>query len=187
MALRPLFPVAAVIRNLAGGVRDVNEACVIGRLFEQRHCRTHECVELAHRVLELEPVPGGDDTGESLTRGVGGSRRFLGCALGDRSRLTRVASESLSEIDLEVGVETQRPGEVERPLEQGPRSMVVAARARAAAGRGKPCGCAFGKKSVRLLELSLVAGGLLEVVAQDLVELDQVRASLFEPAGEALV
>ena len=34
LALSSLFPVAAVIRNLAGGVRDVNEAGVIGRLFE---------------------------------------------------------------------------------------------------------------------------------------------------------
>ena len=30
----PLFPVAAVTRNLAGGVRDVNKAGAIGRLFE---------------------------------------------------------------------------------------------------------------------------------------------------------
>ena len=38
-----------------------------------------------------------------------------------------------------------------------------------------------------LSELCLVAGGLLEVVAEDLVQLDEVGAALLEPAGEALV
>ena len=47
--------------------------------------------------------------------------------------------------------------------------------------------CTLGKDSVWLLELRLVAGGLFEVVAEDLVQLDQIRRSFFEPVGEALV
>ena len=86
-----------------------------------------------------------------------------------------------------MDVEPERPGERERPLEQGHRSMLVAARKRAAARRGEPLRCAFGKDSVRLLELRLVASCLFKVVAEDFVELDQIRAPFFEPAGEAFV
>ncbi len=36
-------------------------------------------------------------------------------------------------------------------------------------------------------ELGAVAAGLLEVVAEDLVQLDELGAVLFQPGGEALV
>ena len=38
-----------------------------------------------------------------------------------------------------------------------------------------------------MAELAPVAGGLLEVVAEDLVQLDEIGAALLEPVGEALV
>ena len=38
-----------------------------------------------------------------------------------------------------------------------------------------------------MAEFVLVASGLLEVISDDLVKLDQLSAGLLEPAGEALV
>ena len=61
----------------------------------------------------------------------------------------------------------------------------VEAIARAPAGGGEPQGGAFGKGRVGLPELRLVAGGLFEVVADDLVALDERLAVLVEPVGEA--
>jgi len=62
-----------VVRDLAGGDPDVDQARLIVRLVEESQCRTHECVEFVHRVLELEAVAGGDDTDERRTRSVASS------------------------------------------------------------------------------------------------------------------
>ena len=134
-----------------------------------------------------KPVAGGDDPREGLAGRVPVSRGSLGRPLGDRRRLPRVGSDGLGEVDLEVDVEAERSGERERAFEQRGCGAVVAARERATAGGGEPLGCTFGEDDVRLLELDLVARGLLEVVAEDLVQLDQIGAPLLEPVREALV
>ena len=64
---------------------------------------------------------------------------------------------------------------------------LVAPPERAAAGGREPLAGAFGQGRVGLSELLLVAGGLLEVVAEDLVQLDQLVSALLQPGGEALV
>ena len=85
-------------------------------------------------------------------------------------------------------VEPVRPGQLERPLEQADGGALVAAPERAPAGGREALAGALGAaRRVGLPELGLVAGGLLEVVAEDLVQLDQLGAVLLEPVGEALV
>ena len=63
---------------------------------------------------------------------------------------------------------------------------VVAPPGRAATGGREPLTGADGEDRVRPAELMLVAGGLLEVKAEDLVELHE-PATVLEPVGEALV
>ena len=91
------------------------------------------------------------------------------------------------EVELEHDVQARRPGQLERPLEQPFGGRLVAAPERAAAGDGEPLASAVGQDRVGLSQLLLVAGGLLEVVAEDLVQLDQLLSALLQPAGEALV
>ena len=80
-----------------------------------------------------------------------------------------------------------RPGELERPLEHAGRGTEVAARERAAdrdgeAVAGRECQFRIGPT-----ERGEVMGRLLEVVAEDLVELDESLAVLLEPRSETAV
>ena len=92
-----------------------------------------------------------------------------------------------SEVELEHDVQSCRPGQLERPLEQPFGGPLVAPPERAAAGGREPLSGAFGQGRVGLSQLLLVAGRLFEVVAEDLVQLDQLLSALLQPAGEALV
>ena len=65
--------------------------------------------------------------------------------------------------------------------------MEVAAIERPGAGRGQVPRCARGDLRCRGAELGPVPRRLLEVVAEDLVQLDEVGASLRDPGGESLV
>ena len=126
--------------------------------------------------------------GRALARLVAGRPRPLGGGVGDRGGLRAVPTEErCGEVELEHDVEARRPGQLERPLEQPGGGPVVAPPERAAAGGREPLAGAFGQGRVGLSELLLVAGGLLEVVAEDLVQLDQLLSALLEPVGEALV
>jgi hypothetical protein len=62
--------------------------------------------------------------------------------------------------------------ELGRPREERRRRADVQTVEGAPARRGEPQGGALGEGGVGLSELGLVAGGLLEVVADDLVALD---------------
>ena len=120
---------------------------------------------------------GGDDEGERLPGLVAGRASSLGRLLGDR-RLAARRRLRVREIELEVDIEPQRPGQLERPLEQRSGRSIVAAPERAAAGGGKTLAGPLGESWIGLSELGLVARRLLEVVADDLVQLDQVFAAL---------
>ena len=74
-----------------------------------------------------------------------------------------------------MDVEPQRPRQLERSLEQGLAARSVAAPERASARGGESLARALGQLRVRLAELRLVASRLLEVVAEDLVQLDESR------------
>ena len=76
-----------------------------------------------------------------------------------------------------------------RALEQRAAAACRRARRRGA-GLGKAsaaCAASSAPRSSAVPSSHAVAVGLLEVVAEDLVELDQVGAALLEPVGEALV
>jgi hypothetical protein len=88
------------------------------------------------------------------------------------------------DIELQVDVEPDRTRELERTEEQRSGGADVAAPEGAAAGGGEPFGRTFGQPRVGLPELLLVAGGLLEVVAEDLVQLDEIAAARLQPHGE---
>ena len=177
-----LLPLAAVVGDLAEGVPDVNKAGVILRFFEQGHRRAGERVELVHGVLELQPMAGGDDPCHGLSGEVAGSRRSVGRTLGDRGRLLRVgfrrpAARSTSRWT------SSRTGRVSasarsssdaaaRPSPRASARRPPAARRSAARSASAESGCSSSH---------FVAGGLLEVVAEDLVQLDEIRSPLLEP------
>ena len=128
---------------------------------------------------------GADDEGERLAGLVAGPASPLGRPLGDRCCLARRLCNR--EIELEVNIELQRPGQLECPLKQrGGRSMVVPPEG-AAAGGGEMLARPLGDSRGGLSELGLVAGCLLQVEAEDLVQPDDVGTFLVEPGGEALV
>ena len=131
---------------------------------------------------------GGADAGEQFACFVAGRACPLGGGVGDRGRLRAVPiGDGHGEVELEHDGEAGRPGQLERPLEQPRGGAVVAAPGCAAAGGREPLAGAVGQGRVGLSELLLVAGGLLEVVAEDLVQLDQLLCALLQPGGEALV
>ena len=80
-----------------------------------------------------------------------------------------------------------RSDELGCAIEQRGSGPVVQAVAGAPTGDGESQRGAFGQLVVRLSELRVIAGGLLEVVADDLVALDESVAVLVEPVCEARV
>ena len=90
-------------------------------------------------------------------------------------------------LELERNVDPMRSQELGRPVEERRRRTDVLAVTRAPASRAESHGGALSEGGVGLSELCLVAGGLLEVVADDLVALDEGVAVLVEPGGEARV
>ena len=160
------------------------------RLLEQRQRRPCEPFELVDGRVgpEEQAVKGGADAGEHLACLVSGRSSPLGGRGGNCCSFSVVPlEERLGEVELEHDVQPRRPGQLERPLEQPFGGPVVSARERAPAGDCKPVTGAVGQGRVGLSELLPVAGGLLEVVAEDLLQLDQLLSALLQPAGEALV
>ena len=97
--------------------------------------------------------------------------------------------QGFAELDLDGEVELGRRDERGGALEQADGGAVVLAEgcARSAAGR-QPSPRRGGQGAVvGRPELGPVAAGLLEVVAEDLVQLDELGAVLLEPGREALV
>ena len=86
-------------------------------------------------------------------------------------------------LELEREVEPVWPDELGRPREQR-CSGRVAAVDRTVAGGGEPGGGTVGQLRVGLPKLGVAPDCLFEVVADDLVALDQRSGVLLEPAGE---
>src|SRR5262249_50272578 len=77
--------------------------------------------------------------------------------------------------------------EVERPLQEGPRSVEILTETRTMPGRAESTRSVRRKLGVGPSELCAVAGRLLEVIAEQLVELHDLCTLLLEPVREALV
>ncbi len=78
-------------------------------------------------------------------------------------------------------VDSNRPRQLERAFKQPDRGAPVVARDRALAGCREALACALSEARLRLSELRLVARCLLEVVAEYLIELDEILSTLFQP------
>src|SRR5690349_4632579 len=88
-------------------------------------------------------------------------------------------------LEFEREVESMRSDELDRPGEQRRAGWAVVAVDCTVAGGYEPGGGAVGKLRLGLPKLGVVADGLFEVVADDLVVLDERLAVLVEPVGEA--
>jgi hypothetical protein len=78
-----------------------------------------------------------------------------------------------------------RAHELGRPDEERERRPGIETIVRPPAGGREPGGGSVRQSGFGPAELCLVAGGLLEVIADDLVALDERLAVLIEPVGEA--
>ena len=161
------------------------------RLLEQRHRRPASPLEpVDGRVrLEEQAVQARRRRGRAPRRLVARGSSPLGGRVGrllpPRAVPLEIAwARSSSEHD----VEPRPAGSARAPARAGRAaarwSPRQSARRPAAASRS-PARSA--RVASGLSELRLVAGGLLEVVAEDLVQLDQLAPALLQPAGEALV
>ena len=158
--------------------------------LEHRQSRDRERLELVDVSVSSEPEPArsGDDARERLTGFVAGHPCALGRRLRQRGSPSGIRQEEkASEVQLELDVEPERPGQLERPFEQGDGRGLVNTPERPPTGTSEMLPGALAERRVRLSELGCVAGGLLQVVAEELVQLDEVLPPLLEPGGEALV
>ena len=150
--------------------------------------RARSSSSMAGSVANERAVVGGADAGERLARLVAGRSRPLGGGVGDRGGLRGVprcsasARSSSSTTSSRAGrvsssARSSSPAAARSSPRQSARRPAAASRSPARSARvGSGCPSSL-----------LVAGGLFEVVAEDLVQLDQLLAALLEPVGEALV
>ena len=131
-------------------------------------------------------VVGRNDTRKRLRGPVARLARALRSGIRDACGCSR-RELSLGEVELEMDVQSERPGQLERSLQEREGCTAVAAPESASAGRGQALRRPLGEGGVGLAELRLVPGRLLEVVAEDLVQLDQALAVLLQPVREPLV
>ena len=170
----------------AEDVPDMRQPSVVSRLFEQRQRSERECLEFIRRSrCQLPSIEAGDRAGKGLSGRIVCGRRPLRCLLGDRCRLLRIGQERLGEVELQVDVETQRPRQLERPREQPGRRAIIGAPKGPPTGGGQSITGTQRESRVGLPELISVADGLLQVVADEFVELDEVATAIFEPGREA--
>ena len=184
-----LGPAPAAVRDLdTDGVPDMDERGVIAGLLEQGERCQRQPLELVRRAFaEIRAVVRRHRTGERFAGRIALGGGALGRVFKVQRGLTSIVDEGgLGQVDLEQDVEPQGPCEVQRSLEESPRCRTVFPPERAAAGGGEPVSCPCSQLVCRFPELSAIANGLLEVVAGDLVQLDQSTA-LLQPAGVALV
>ena len=125
-------------------------------------------------------------SGERCADVVTGSRSLRGRLLADPEGSRRLLHEGAGEVELAVDVGPEWPGQRERALEQSDSGTRVVSVECAPSRREQPIPGAQRERVVGLAQLRLVAGGLLEVVADELVPLDEGRLAL-EPVGEAAV
>ena len=130
----------------------------------------------ARALAHVEPVVGGHRACEGFAGRIALRGGALGGTLeqqrrphGSRRRTTSPRGR------LRAGCRAAAAASVQRALEQRARGSAVLAPERSPAGGGEPLAGARGQVVRRLPELAAVGGSLLEVVADDLVQLDELR------------
>ena len=186
--LPPLLEPAAEIRDIAQREPDACEPGVVFCDLQHRQSRSCEPLELVDGrvVRELHARSRGRDEGERRARVVARLTSSRGRLLGDCASSPSYRLR-VREIELEVNVDAERPKQLERTLEQRTGRTSVASPKGAATSGSQLLAGPLRESWVGLPELGLVPRGLLEVVSDDLVQLDQVSAVLRQPGGEALV
>ena len=187
--LRPVVPAAAEVGHpVAKRTPGVHETGVVSGLLKQRQRLSRKPLQLVDVRIGHQPraVEGGHGTGKGLTGLIPGGAGSLRSGVGDIDGFS-VQLESLGEVEFERDIQPQRPRQVERSVEQPGGGTVVAPPERAPAGGGKSLARALRLRVIGLTELCLVADGLLEVVAENLIQLDQASAVRLQPAGESVV
>jgi hypothetical protein len=132
-------------------------------------------------------VEGLGGTSERLARLVSFPLCPLGGGASDRGCLLTIGPDRSRQVELEVDIEPEGVRQLERAAEESGSGRPVSPPERSPTGGGEALARTLGELRSRLSELLPVVSRLLEVVAEDLVQLDQVPAPLFEPTGEALV
>ena len=169
---------------------DLRQTRVILGLLEQGQSSQGELFQPVDIRLgvEVEPVHRGGGSAVRLASLVAEGARPLGSGVADRRGSLRfVVVEGDREIDLEVHIQPVRARQLQRPAEQAAGGLLVAAPQRASGRGSEAITRALGERCVGLPELGFVASCLFKVIAEDLVQLDQVRPALLEPVGELLV
>ena len=188
--LRPLLEPAAVVRDaIAERVPDPCQSGVVFCLLEERQRRPCEPLELVdgrHRLQTASRAWAATTRASaSPTWSPAARARSAACsATAAAWRGTGCASARSSSKWT-----SSRSGRVNSSARSSSgaaaRSSVRQSARRPAAASRSPARSR--QRRVRLPQLGLVASRLLEVVAEDLVRLDEIVAVLFEPVGEALV
>ncbi len=164
---------------------DLGETGMIESRLEQGDRRQCEPLFLVERAL-------GSPVGH-VRRECEGERRAGGVSprLGPSRDLAEPArcgtDVRLAHRERGLEVEIRLLDELERTTEERAGGARVTAPARALTGGREACRCLLGNGRVGTAELGQVARRLLEMEAEDLLELDEVATVSLEPDGEALV
>ena len=130
------------------------------------------------------------DPSAELAETIAARRRTLGEIVCPPERLIGPASpcKSVSKLELEDEVDPGRGNQSGRALEQADGSAVVLAPGCPLTARSQALPCGGGERGiVGKVELGAVRECLLEVVAEDLVELHEARRVFLQPGGQALM
>ena len=145
--------------------------------FEQWQRLAREPLDLVGRApAVVHSRQSGDRVRERRIRLVFRCRRSLGGRLGDRDSARKVGPvQRKHELDLDMEIEPVRTRERQTTIEQhGRRSALTPPEGTPARG-AEPVTGGEGQLGVVLPELVEVAGRLLQVVAEQLVQLDELR------------
>ena len=134
---RPLVEAAEDVRNaVPEDVPKVTEAPMVLRLLEKRQRRARTPLDFVDRLVsEQRPRKGGDRESQGLSWAIPGLVRPHRDPLGVRRSLLR-RHLLIDELELEANVESHRPDQLERTLDQRPRCSTIAAPHGTATSRG---------------------------------------------------
>ena len=185
----PIFESVAHVGDPGQRMPHAREAVLVAGCFEQRQRLLSAALQLFGRSpAAVESSQSGDHARECHARFVFSRDSALGRTFCDRYGTHNVDPvEGVNQLDLQAEVEPERPCRQQRALEQSGCRPPVAPPVGTVPCDAQPHTRSKRHVGIRPAELVEVASRLLEVVAEDLVQLDEALAVLCEPVGEAMV